>query len=403
MISVNKEILIISAVFPPEPVVSAQISYDVATKLSCDFPVVVLCPKPTRPNGKIFTNSDTITYPFKKIVLNSYTHPKSDFIGRMKESWDFGKKTVEYIKKHYLNIGCIYINTWPIFAQYLTLDIAKHYNIPTIIHIQDIYPESMLPRLGVLGRLAAKPLMLLDKCKISKATLIFAISENMRQYIIENRKISENKIVTIRNWQNDSLFKNPTRDNNKKTKKFTFMFAGSISPAAGIPFLINSFIHAELENARLIIAGDGSDKKICQDIANQHTDVDISFCSITPETIPEVQQKADVLLLPLKKGIGYTASPSKLPAYMFSSKPVLACVDQGSDTERIINNSQGGWVCKAENEKELIEKMREIIYLPNQSLIEKGSSARNYALVHFTKETNLNLIIDNIKKIYCNE
>lgn len=131
--------------------------------------------------------------------------------------------------------------------------------------------------------------------------------------------------------------------------------------------------------------------------------MDISFCSITPETIPEVQQKADVLLLPLKKGIGYTASPSKLPAYMFSSKPVLACVDQGSDTERIINNSQGGWVCQAENEKEFIEKMREIVYLPNQSLIEKGLSARNYALAHFTKETNLNLIIDNIKKIYCNE
>lgn len=48
----TKRILIVTAVFPPEPVVSAQISYDLATELSKKYNVTVLCPPPTRPNGK---------------------------------------------------------------------------------------------------------------------------------------------------------------------------------------------------------------------------------------------------------------------------------------------------------------------------------------------------------------
>jgi hypothetical protein len=39
------------------------------------------------------------------------------------------------------------------------------------------------------------------------------------------------------------------------------------------------------------------------------------------ELVPELQSQASVLLFTLKKGIGKTASPSKLPTYMFSKKP----------------------------------------------------------------------------------
>ena len=46
-----KKLLIISAVFPPEPVVSASLSYDIASSLSGTYKTVVLSPIPTRPLG----------------------------------------------------------------------------------------------------------------------------------------------------------------------------------------------------------------------------------------------------------------------------------------------------------------------------------------------------------------
>ena len=65
-------ILIISAVFPPEPVVSAILSKDIATSLSKDHSIVVLCPQPSRPEGYRFTPVEGDTG-YEVIHLDSYT------------------------------------------------------------------------------------------------------------------------------------------------------------------------------------------------------------------------------------------------------------------------------------------------------------------------------------------
>ena len=51
-----KNIIIISAVFPPEQVTSAFLNYDLAKALAKDYKVTVLRPKPTRPIGATFQN-----------------------------------------------------------------------------------------------------------------------------------------------------------------------------------------------------------------------------------------------------------------------------------------------------------------------------------------------------------
>lgn len=48
-------ILLISAVFTPEPVVSASLTNDLALALSENLKVIVLTPKPTRPFGFSYT------------------------------------------------------------------------------------------------------------------------------------------------------------------------------------------------------------------------------------------------------------------------------------------------------------------------------------------------------------
>lgn len=400
MTSEVKQILIISAVFPPEPVVSAMISYDLALKLSKIKPVVVLCPKPTRPKGTKYNKKSELNISnVKRVVLDSYTCPASSFIGRFKESISFGKATKRYIEDNYKNIACAYINTWPMFAQYMALDTLKKYHIPAVLHIQDIYPESMLTRLGFVGKLVKNVLCNHDRKKLSKASAFFAISENMKDYLCATRNFDGQKVSVIRNWQDDRLFSDIYE--LKEHIKFTFMYVGSLSPAAGVPFLIKTFGKANIKNARLIIAGNGSEKNECMNIATTFPEADISFCDVTPNTVPSVQAEADVLLLPLKKGIGFTASPSKLPAYMFSAKPVIACVDRGSDVDCIINESGGGWLCNPEDENELSNMMITIANLDKNILKEKGEKSRMYALEHFTRGKNLekmvSVILNNIR------
>ncbi|MCB4234535.1 hypothetical protein LDL59_03830 [Kaistella anthropi] len=93
-----KKILIISCVFPPEPVVSAQLSLDIAEALSKNNDVTVISPRPTRPMDFKFDEKQS-NYPFTHIVADSFTYPKSKIYGRMKESYSFGRWCEKYIKK----------------------------------------------------------------------------------------------------------------------------------------------------------------------------------------------------------------------------------------------------------------------------------------------------------------
>lgn len=106
------EILIISALFPTEPVVSALLSKDIADEIANKYKVGVLCPKPTRPEGGFFEEKfDTERY--QVVRLNSFTSPASKLFGRFKESYSFGIHAVEYVKKKSKEIDCIYINSCP--------------------------------------------------------------------------------------------------------------------------------------------------------------------------------------------------------------------------------------------------------------------------------------------------
>lgn len=346
-------ILVLSGVFPPEPVVSASLSIAIARALSREYDVTVLSPMPTRPNGSIYSRPDFRDEHFTHIVTDSYVCPASKFIGRMRESLSFGRCIASYIREHHENISAIYANVWPIFSQYLAVKEAKRWGIPIVLHIQDIYPESMLGRLGIIGCMIKWPLLELDRFILRNASTVFAISENMKSYLCDTRHIEDSKVLVVRNWQDDSLF--PEHLEQTVRGKFTFMFVGSISPAAGVMLLLKAFVKAAIPDSQLVIAGSGSDKAACEAYTRQHPEADIRFRPVTPTEVADVQSGADVLLLPLRKGVGHTASPSKMPAYMFSAKPILACVDRGSDVELVVHASQCGWVCEPENESALSE------------------------------------------------
>ena len=390
-------ILVLSGVFPPEPVVSASLSIAIARALSREYDVTVLSPMPTRPNGSIYSRPDFRDEHFTHIVTDSYVCPASKFIGRMRESLSFGRCIASYIREHHENISAIYANVWPIFSQYLAVKEAKRWEIPIVLHIQDIYPESMLGRLGIIGCMIKWPLLELDRFILRNASTVFAISENMKSYLCDTRHIEDSKVLVVRNWQDDSLF--PEHLEQTVRGKFTFMFVGSISPAAGVMLLLKAFVKAAIPDSQLVIAGSGSDKAACEAYTRQHPEADIRFRPVTPTEVADVQSGADVLLLPLRKGVGHTASPSKMPAYMFSAKPILACVDRGSDVELVVHASQCGWVCEPENESALSEMMIRVTGMPREQLNEIGRNARRYALDHFTAAKNLNTIISSIKLI----
>jgi glycosyltransferase involved in cell wall biosynthesis len=261
----------------------------------------------------------------------------------------------------------------------------------------DVYPESLSGKMnGVFALLMDKIFVPLDIKILRNATGVFAISNQMKNYLATTRKIKTDKITVIRNWQDESQFQHISPVLGKDN--FVFMFLGSISPSANVPLIIESFLELKLPNAELIIAGSGSDKVRCEELVKLSGMNNINFCSVLPEEVPALQAKADILLLSLKKGVSATATPSKLTSYLFSAKPVLACVEDESDVADIIREAACGFVVSPDDKFLLSRQMKIAAEMKESELVEMGQNGRKYALVQFSRNMNLNKLVSEIEK-----
>jgi glycosyltransferase involved in cell wall biosynthesis len=157
--------------------------------------------------------------------------------------------------------------------------------------------------------------------------------------------------------------------------------------------LIYAFNKVNIKNSKLLIVGDGAEKDNCLEVARKLDNHNIEFLEAVPEQIAEIQSKADVLLLPLKKEISKTATPSKLTAYLLSGKPVIACVENESDVAGILNKAECGFIVEPENIDAIAMAMKETYGMDQLQLQKMGQSGQNYAVLNLSKKANLNKVI----------
>ncbi len=393
-----KYILIISVVYPPEPVVSAKLSADLYHALkNSGRQVKVLHPKPTRPNG--FNFDKEIQCGPDEVTTNSFVCPQMSKTGRMRESWSFGEECSKYIKDHHGEISCIYANSWPMFSQKAIVKASMKYAIPCLIHVQDVYPESLTNKMtGLMGKLVHSVFLPLDRYILKNSSRIIAISEKMRTYLSQSREIDCDKISVVINWQDEKDFISYQEQHAPEVHdRFTFMYMGNIGPVAGVDLLIDAFVKAQMDNASLVIAGSGSMKESLKEKASLHKNIE--FWDVPNGKVPEIQSKADVMLLPIKKGAASSSIPSKLPAYMFSAKPIIGCVDEDSDTAEAIRGANCGWVIEPEDPDKLAKAMRMAVALDGAILGEYAKHAQQYGLKHFSKMENLKKLVSIIEEV----
>lgn len=393
-------ILFISAVFPPEPVVSASISFDTATLLSSDHDVVVLTPSPSRPKGFDFKGTPDIIKTFRQVTLNSFVHPGSSIAGRTIESYSFGEKAAAYISENHKSIECIYVNSWPLLSQFLIVRKARQFKIPVITHVQDIYPEVLAGKLPLFSGLITRLLLPVDRYILRHSATVIAISSGMKKYLEITRKLEKDQVNVVYNWQDEERYLSFNRLNGKdeSVKPFTFMFLGTLNRTASVGHIVTSFIKSGLDNARLVIAGSGPEKDNLKKLASSQAGAEVLFCEAPSGEVPALQSTADVLILNLKKGSAKFSLPSKLPAYMFSSKPVIACVDTGSDIAGLVRKADCGWVVPPGDPQALAGTMAEAVATAPGILKKLGLNGCEFAKVNFPKSRNCRSLAEIIAK-----
>ena len=394
------KILIVSCVFPPEPVVSATLSFDIAEKLSAmGKEVVVVCPKPSRPLNYVFDNSKR-NYPFELTVLSSYVCPESQIIGRSRESYSFGQAIKKFVKNYPHPIDAIYANTWPLFSQRALAQIAMKRRIPYFIHVQDIYPESYCSKMPkVLGRLLYKALLPFDVFVLKHAAKIITISPSMISHLSSSRQIPSDRFILARNWQNDSSFIQQHTPLTAHPGACHVMYLGNINPTANVALIVRAMSKLDKGKYHLSLIGNGPDKDHCQELGRE-LGLDITFGAVNPSEVPSKQAEADILVLCLKKGVAKTATPSKLTAYMLTGRPIIASVDTDSDCANIVRSTGCGLVVEPDNEEMLREAIVKLTEAHSEEeRLQMGNAAFDYAKKHLSKEANLTTITNAITSV----
>lgn len=396
----KEHVLIISAVFPPEQVTSAFLNYDLAHELAKEHDVTVLRPYPTRPIGATFETTDVKDKTFQTILIDSYTHPESQLIGRFKEAIDFSKKAVDYLKAHHKEIDFVYNDGWQLFGLYIIAKACVKYSIPYIVPIQDIYPESLLTKRvypGIVKKMIRMALIPFDKYYLKNAHKVRTISDEMADYLSKTRGIGREHFLVVNNWQNDEDFM--ILPEIAQNEKVVFAYVGSINVHANVDLIIRAFAMANLPDSELRIYGGGNQKERCQSLVKELGLTNVSFGFVSRNEIPKVQAESDVLVIALPTGNGNLCLPSKLTSYMLSGKPVLASVDQDSSTKRILEGYSCGITVAPDNQGMLAKAFVEYWMMSHEKRAEMGKNSREYAISYLTREINLNKVVQAINSI----
>ena len=107
---------------------------------------------------------------------------------------------------------------------------------------------------------------------------------------------------------------------------------------------------------KFIFVGDGSGKAQLLAQAEQKALPNVQFIPFqSRQRLPKVLASADIALITLKKGIGAESLPYKTFSALASGRPVIASLDEGSETWNLIQRAQAGLCVPPENPEELVK------------------------------------------------
>jgi colanic acid biosynthesis glycosyl transferase WcaI len=91
----------------------------------------------------------------------------------------------------------------------------------------------------------------------------------------------------------------------------------------------------------------------------------------------------NVSLVVLKQGVAYTAMPSKILSILASGRPIVACVDQDSETWNFIQRTGAGFCVPPEKTEEFIQAILTLRTNPDLRH-QMGESGRRWVLQNHT-------------------
>jgi len=290
-------------------------------------------------------------------------------------------------------------------ALYLKWKLKTH----LAIWVQDLWPESLSATGFVKNRFLLALVRLLVRGIYSRADRLLVQSKGFIEPVSHYANVK--KIIYYPNSYKDEYLgvkQRPTqlKDNtlpveltNLLERFFCVTFAGNLGTAQSLETIVDAAAKLKhVPNLRIVLVGRGTSFDwLLEQKEKRKLDNLILAGRFPSEVMPQIFQLSGALLVALKKEeiFSYTV-PSKIQAYLASSRPIIAALD--GEGACVIEDAGAGLTCDSEDVDGLVKCIGNLYCMTDIEKQKMSESGRAYYLKYFemgSQAKRLVEILDN--------
>ncbi|MFU8871586.1 glycosyltransferase family 4 protein [Micromonospora sp. SL4-19] len=374
---------ILSYHFPPEP---AFIPGSLAEELAArGHEVRVLTGFPDYPGGHVYpgwqqrwrhqTHSERLT------VRRVPRYAGGDGSARARmASWLSFAGSVALTGRRYLgDVDALYVFQLPAVT-FATAGLLRMLGrVPTVLHVQDVWPEEGPSRAGDGRRFSGRLGATLRRV-YQEAEGIAVSAPSMRDLVV-SAGAEPDRVRVVLNWTDERIFR-PTEPGRaaqrliRRDNRCVVMHAGTIGVRQGLETAVRAAAALD-DRMDLVLVGSGAEERRVRGLAAELKADNVRFVERrSPLDMPELYAAADYQLvmlrdLPELRGM----VPGKLQAALSCASPVVASA--GGDTMELVERSRAGLSCPPEDWAALADRFWLAAAIPPPARVDMGRRGRD--------------------------
>ena len=351
----KKDILFLCQFFYPEYISSATLPYDTALALiKAGFSVDALCGYPKEyGDGQKVPKKETVNCMGIR-RLKYLQMSRTGFLGRMVNYLSFTAQVFFHLGTlaRYRSV-IVYSN--PPILPWLAVWAKKLFGTKLLFVAYDLYPEMAVRTQSIREGSSIEKLMNhINRRVYPNADAVVCLSSEMKQFILENRQIPEERVHVIPNWYADEGPVALSREENPFRKvtgdRFTVAYFGNMGTMQDMDTILEAVRLLKGEDVFFLFAGHGNKfQKVKDFLEAEQVENAAIYPFLHGKDFQDALAISDCALVSLEWNTTGLCVPSKTYSYMMRGLPLIAIMDE-CDIVRDIQNGAGMWVRNGQGE-----------------------------------------------------
>lgn len=247
----------------------------------------------------------------------------------------------------------IIVTSPPLFLGLTGVVISKLKRIPLVFEVRDLWPESAIDTGVVTNKTLINVSYRIEKFVYKNSTLINVLTPAFYKVLLEEKNISQDKLIMIPNASDfslsDRVLSSFDRDQFRKEigvqDKFVITYVGAHGIANNLQQILDAGKRLEDTNVLFLLIGDGMEKKKLIDLARERMIMNVRFLDAVPKfDVFKFILASEMGISVLKRNDTFkTVYSNKTFDYFSCKKPVLMAID-GVARKLIVDAKAGSYI-----------------------------------------------------------